>query len=395
MKSLCSFALLAASAASAFAAETVTSPDGSVLLTFDLDNGRPVYTVDFKGRRVINPSHLGLELYSENGRNDFSKAGEVTGANALSLSSGFTLTNVGRASNDETWHPVWGEETSIRNNYNEMAVTLRQPEREREIIVRFRVYDDGMGLRYEFPQQPKLNYFVIKEENTEFAMTGDHIAYWIPGDYDTQEYNYTASRLSEIRGLMPSKVNPDNASTTPFSPTGVQTALQIKTDDGIYLNIHEAACVDYATMHLNLDDKNMVFTSWLTPDNRGQKGYMQTPCRSPWRTVMITDDARKTLASRLILNLNEPCALDDTSWIKPVKYIGVWWEMISGAGSWNYTDEVYSVKLGETDYTKTRPNGRHSANTDKVKRYFDFAAEHGFDQVLVEGWNEGWEDWFG
>lgn len=395
MKSLCTFALLAASAASAFAAETVTSPDGSVLLTFDLDNGRPVYTVDFKGRRVINPSHLGLELYSENGRNDFSKAGEVTGNDALSLSSGFTLTNVGRASNDETWHPVWGEETSIRNNYNEMAVTLRQPEREREIIVRFRVYDDGMGLRYEFPQQPKLNYFVIKEENTEFAMTGDHIAYWIPGDYDTQEYNYTASRLSEIRSLMPSKVNPDNASTTPFSPTGVQTALQIKTDDGIYLNIHEAACVDYATMHLNLDDKEMVFTSWLTPDNRGQKGYMQTPCRSPWRTVMITDDARKILASRLILNLNEPCALDDTSWIKPVKYIGVWWEMISGAGSWNYTDDVYSVKLGETDYTKTRPNGRHSANTGKVKRYIDFAAEHGFDQVLVEGWNEGWEDWFG
>ncbi len=387
--------ILAAAAPAAFAAETVSSPDGNVVLTFDLDGGRPTYKVDYKGRPAINPSHLGLELYSENGRNDFTKGGDVSAADALSLSHGFEIAGVDRSSFDETWKPVWGEETSIRNNYNEMNVKLRQAKQDREIIVCFRVYDDGFGLRYEFPQQPHLNYFVIKEENTEFAMTGDHLAYWIPGDYDTQEYDYTKSRLSEIRSLMPSKLNPDNSSTTPFSDTGVQTALQLKTDDGLYLNIHEAATVEYPTMHLNLNDTTMVLTSWLTPDNQGRKGYMQTPCATPWRTVIITDDARNVLASRLILNLNEPCKIEDTSWIKPVKYVGVWWEMITGAGSWNYTDDLPSVKLGETDYSKTKPNGRHSANTAKVKRYIDFAAEHGFDQVLVEGWNEGWEDWFG
>lgn len=276
-----------------------------------------------------------------------------------------------------------------------MTVRLKQPQFDRVMNIEFRVFDDGIAFRYEFPAQPHLNYFVIKEEISQFAMTGDHWAYWIPGDYDTQEYNYTKSRLSEIRGLFPSKVNPDNASTTVFSPTGVQTSLQLKTDDGIYLNIHEAACINYPTMHLNLNDTTMTFTSWLTPDNQGRKGYMQTPCATPWRTVIITDDARDILASRIAYNLNEPSKIEDTSWIKPVKYIGVWWEMITGKSSWNYTDDVFSVKLGETDYSKTKPNGRHGANNEKVRRYIDFAAEHGFDQVLVEGWNEGWEDWFG
>ncbi len=276
-----------------------------------------------------------------------------------------------------------------------MIVRLKQPQFDRVMNIEFRVFDDGIAFRYEFPAQPHLNYFVIKEEMSQFAMTGDHWAYWIPGDYDTQEYNYTKSRLSEIRGLFPSKVNPDNASTTVFSPTGVQTSLQLKTDDGIYLNIHEAACINYPTMHLNLNDTTMTFTSWLTPDNQGRKGYMQTPCATPWRTVIITDDARDILASRIAYNLNEPSKIEDTSWIKPVKYIGVWWEMITGKSSWNYTDDVFSVKLGETDYSKTKPNGRHGANNEKVRRYIDFAAEHGFDQVLVEGWNEGWEDWFG
>lgn len=390
--------LLAAAASplfSAVAAENVTSPDGDIVLTFDIQDGKPTYFVDFKGKQIIAPSHLGFNLFSETGRNSFEHQGKKAGADALSLKDGFEIVNTTRDSVDETWQPVWGEETNVRNHYNEMAVTLKQPEFNREMVVRFRAFDDGIGFRYEFPQQPNLNYFVIADEVSEFAMTGDHTAYWIPGDYDTQEYNYTKSKLSEIRDLFPSKVNPDNASTTVFSPTGVQTALQLKTDDGVYLNIHEAGTIDYPTMHLNLNDTTMTFTSWLTPDNQGRKGYMQTPTKSPWRSVIITDDARDVLASRIIYNLNEPTKYEDTSWIKPVKYIGVWWEMITGAGSWNYTDDVYSVKLGETDYTKTKPNGRHSANTQKVKRYIDFAAEHGFDQVLVEGWNEGWEDWFG
>ena len=275
-----------------------------------------------------------------------------------------------------------------------MAVTLNQKVQNRNIIIRFRLYNDGLGFRYEFPQQENLNYFVIKEEHSQFAMTGDHTAFWIPGDYDTQEYDYTESKLTEIRGLMKGAIT-DNASQTSFSPTGVQTSLQMKTADGLYINLHEAALVDYSCMHLNLDDKNLIFESWLTPDAMGDKGYMQTPCQSPWRTVIVSDDARDILASKLTLNLNEPCAYQDVSWIKPVKYIGVWWEMITGKSSWAYTDDVYSVKLGLTDYSKTRPNGRHAANNDKVKRYIDFAARHGFDQVLIEGWNEGWEDWFG
>lgn len=381
---------------SVVAAENVISPDGDLKLYFEIQDGYPVYWVDFKGKEVIAPSRLGYSLFSETGRNSFEQQGKKAGADALSLKDGFVLSEVERFDTvDETWQPVWGEETEIRNHYNEMLVNLIQPKFDRKMNIRFRVYDDGFGLRYEFPEQPNLNYFVIAEEDTEFAMTGDHIAYWIPGDYDTQEFNYTKSRLSEIRNLFPSKVDPNNASTSNFSPTGVQTSLQLKTDDGIYINLHEAATIDYPTMHLNLNDTTMTFKSWLTPDNQGRKGYMQTPTKSPWRTAIITDDARDILASRLIYNLNDPTSYEDTSWIKPVKYIGVWWEMISGAGSWNYTDDVYSVKLGETDYKKTKPNGRHSANTENVMRYIDFAAEHGFDQVLVEGWNEGWEDWFG
>ena len=392
------FAIMAISLATtsvAMADVKVASPDGNIVVSFDVDGGRPMYSVDYKGAQVVKPSYLGLELDSENGRNDFSSFSmDKAGADKLSLCTGFELTDTQTSTLDEIWTPVWGEELAIRNNYNEMAATLTQKAFDRHIVVRFRVYNDGMGLRYEFPQQKNLNYLVLKEEKTQFAMTGDHYAYWIPGDYDTQEYDYEKCRLSEIRGKMAGAMR-DNASTTTFSETGVQTSLLIKTDNNIWLNIHEAACVDYATMHLNLDDKNLVFESWLTPDNQGKKGYLQTPCTSPWRTIQITDDARNILASRLILNLNEPCKIEDTSWIKPVKYIGVWWEMITGKGSWNYTDDVYSVQLGKTDYTKTKPNGKHSANNEKVRRYIDFAAEHGFDQVLVEGWNEGWEDWFG
>ncbi|MBF1267540.1 MAG: glycoside hydrolase family 97 protein, partial [Porphyromonadaceae bacterium] len=359
-------------------ASEVTSPNGEMKLTFTLRDSKPYYSVSFRGKPVIKPSRLGYELH-----------------NAESLLEGFTQTGEKTSTFDETWTPVWGENKTIRNHYKELLVNLIQEKTGRVMNLRFRVYDEGVGLRYEFPQEgSKLNYFVVKEECTEFALTGDHIAWWIPGDYDTQEYEYSRSRLSGIRPLFKKKVT-DNASQTSFSETGVQTSLQLKTDDGLYINLHEAALVNYPAMHLNLDDKNMVFRSWLTPDAQGIKGYLQTPCQSPWRTIMITDDARKVLSSHLILNLNEPCKIKDTSWIHPTKYVGVWWEMISGKGDWAYTSQFPSVKLGITDYAKAKPSGRHSANNENVRRYIDFAAQHGFGGVLVEGWNIGWEDWFG
>ena len=381
MKAICTKLtcfLLALFMGSAAMAGSITSPNGQLQLNFSVNpQGEPVYELFYKGKAVIKPSKLGLELKNDPG-----------------LMNGFTLTDTQTSTFDETWEPVWGEVKQIRNHYNEMAVTLNQKAQDRNIIIRFRLFDDGLGFRYEFPLQKNLNYFVIKEERTQFAMAGDHKAFWIPGDYDTQEYDFTESKLSEIRGLMKGAIT-GNASQTQFSPTGVQTSLQMKTADGLYINLHEAALVDYSCMHLNLDDKNLIFESWLTPDAVGDKGYMQAPCKSPWRTVIVSDDARDILASKLTLNLNEPCAYEDVSWIKPVKYVGVWWEMIAGKSTWAYTDDLPSVKLGETDYSKTKPNGRHGANNENVKRYIDFAAANGFDQVLVEGWNEGWEDWFG
>lgn len=358
-------------------ADVVTSPNGIVSIDFQLKNGIPTYKVDYKGKPVIKESRLGLEL--RDGKN---------------LMDGFEQLNVTTSTFDETWQPVWGEVKEIRNHYNELFAELKQPSTDRYMNIRFRVYDDGVGFRYEFPQQKNLVYFVIKEEHSQFAMTGDHTAWWIPGDYDTQEYDYTESKLSEIRSLLSNAVT-SNASQTVFSPTGVQTSLQMKTDEGLYINLHEAALVDYSCMHLNLDDKNLVFESWLTPDADGFKGRLQTPCHSPWRTVMVSDDACDILSSHLILNLNEPCKIGDTSWIKPVKYMGVWWEMIAGGKPWSYTNDIPSVKLGETDYRKVKSNGNHPANTRNVKKYIDFAAKHGFDQLLVEGWNVGWEDWFG
>lgn len=359
-------------------AETLVSPNGDLKMNFNVDqNGVASYDLAFKGKIVINKSGLGLELKGQN-----------------NLMNGFSIINSKNSSFDETWHPVWGEESSIRNHYNEMEVNLKQNSSDISIVLRFRLFDDGLGFRYEFPLQNKLNYFTIKEEHTQFAMTGDHKAFWISGDYDTQEYDYTASKLSEIRNLN-LKSRDGNASQTFFSPTGVQTALMMKTDNGLYINIHEAALKDYSCMHLNLNDKNMVFESWLTPDALGNKGYLQTPCSSPWRTVIVSDDARNILASRITLNLNEPCAIKKTDWIKPVKYVGVWWEMITGKSSWSYTNDYSSVKLGVTDYSKSKPNGTHGANNNNVKKYIDFASKHGFDQVLVEGWNIGWEDWFG
>ena len=390
--------LFAAAAATigASAQEVLRSPDGELELRFSLsDKGEPTYALDYKGRAVVLPSRMGLELRSDAPALEFGAEIQKGGyGEPVSLYDGFEQCGAVRSEFDETWQPVWGEESSIRNRYNELAITLRQPQSGRQMVVRFRLYDEGVGFRYEFPEQEAMTYFTIREERTQFAMTGDHTAFWIPGDYDTQEYDYTESKLSEIRQLMQQAITP-NSSQTPFSPTGVQTALQLKSDDGLYINIHEAALVDYPCMHLDLDDERMVFTSHLTPDAQGWKGYMQTPCHTPWRTVMVTDDAREILASRLILNLNEPCAIEDTSWIKPVKYVGVWWEMITGKSDWAYTQELPSVRLGETDYAAVKPSGRHAANNDNVRRYIDFAAEHGFDQVLVEGWNVGWEDWFG
>lgn len=372
--------MLAFVATAGFAAEVQKSPDGNLSLSFDVnENGAPVYSVDFKGMSVISPSTLGVEL--------------IKGESFLDK---FKVEKVTRSSFDETWTPVWGETKTIRNNYNEMAVRLSQNAegKEREMIIRFRVFNDGVGFRYEWPEQANLNYFVIKEERTRFTLTGDHKSFWIPGDYDTQEYDYCVCKLSEIRKEMSKYLNPDNASTTVFSPTGVQTSLQMKTDDGLYINIHEAACVNYSTMHLNYDEKANAFESWLTPDARGNKGYMMSPCISPWRTVMVVDDARKVLDSKIILNLNEPCKIEDTSWIHPTKYMGVWWEMITGKGTWAYSDAT-AVNLDSVDYKNMKPNVTHSANNANVKKYIDFASEHGFDQLLVEGWNIGWEDWIG
>ena len=368
-------------------AQQVKSPNGNVVVSFSLvDNGVPTYKVSYKGKPVIKQSRLGLELTPSH--NDGIKAEDTN------LMDGFKVSNTETSSFKEVWKPVWGETSSILNHYNEMAVSLTQEHPNRTIIVRFRVYNDGMGLRYEFPRQSNLGYFIIKDEHTQFAMAGDHTAWWLPGDYDTQEYETVTSKLSEIRSKMKSAVT-YNTSQTTFSETGVQTSLQMKSSDGLYINLHEAACVNYPTMHLNLDDKNMVFESWLTPDAQGNKAYMQAPRTTPWRTLIVSDDARDMLSSNLILNLNDPCQYDDTSWIKPVKYCGVWWEMIVGRKSWNYTDEFPTVEIGVTDFSKAKPNGRHGATTAEVKRYIDFAAKNGLDQVLVEGWNIGWEDWFG
>lgn len=368
------------------AAQTVTSPNGSVSVSFSLaDGGVPTYEMAYKGRPVVKPSHLGLELAKDKHA--------TKGLAETSLMDGFTERNSQTTTFDETWKPVWGETATIRNHYNELLVCLHQDATGRDMNIRFRVYDDGMGLRYEFPQQDSLVYFIVKEEHTQFAMTGDHTAWWLPGDYDTQEQETQESRLSEIRSRFHDAVNWSNSSVAVFSKTGVQTALQMKSQDGLYINIHEAALVGYPAMHLNLDDKNMVFESWLTPDATGNKAYVQTPFNTPWRTVMVSDDARDMLSSNLILNLNEPCKIKDTSWIHPTKYCGVWWEMIVGKSTWNYTDDYPSVDIYKVDWNKVKPNGRHGATTANVKRYIDFAAKNGLQAVLVEGWNIGWEDW--
>lgn len=375
--------------------EALLSPDGMLRLSFSVKDGIPMYALQRDGKDVILPSRLGFEMRGtvKSEKIDI-QADRISKTDAIPgymMDRGFELLDSSRDSLDETWEPVWGEESSIRNHYNELLVRLRQKESGRRMDVRFRLFDDGLGFRYEFPGGQPLVYFVIKEELTEFAMAGDHLSWWIPGDYDTQEYEYCECRLSEISSRFSEQVC-GNSSQTLFSTSGVQTSLQMKTDDGLYINIHEAALVDYPCMHLLVDGKTGTLHAFLTPDAQGWKGYMQTPCTTPWRTVQVADSAEKQLASRLVLNLNEPCAYEDVSWIKPVKYMGVWWEMIAGKGSWSYTD-VPSVKLDSFDYSTATPNGRHSANNANVRRYIDFAAANGFDALLVEGWNIGWEDW--
>ncbi len=379
MKNLIILACFCLSLSATAIAQKVASPNGEVQMEFKLlEDGTPAYSLSYNNKPVIKTSKLGLQLKDDE----------------HSLLHNFEIIEREESTFDETWEPVWGEESEIRNHYNELAVVLNQKPTDRQMIIRFRVFNDGLGFRYEFPQQENLGHFIVEEERTQFAMTGDHTAFWIPGDYDTQEYDYIESRLSEIRGLMEGSIT-DNLSQTSFSDTGVQTSLLLRTDDGLYINLHEAALIDYSAMHLNLDDENMIFESWLTPDVTGNKAYMIAPGVTPWRTIIVSDDARDILASRMTYNLNEPVAIDDTSWIKPVKYVGVWWEMITGKSSWHYTNDFPAVRLGITDFENATPNDTHGATTENVKRYIDFAAKHGFDGVLVEGWNIGWEDWFG
>lgn len=383
MKQILTLLLLAATLVANARTETLKSPDGNLEMTFTLsEDGTPLYSLRHGDKDVVLDSRLGYllrgDLYGNTPENYMQESYYT-----VDFCSGFAVVNTATAAFDQTWEPVWGEESKIRNHYNELAVTLEKKNfkgkegADVQMVVRFRLYDDGLGFRYEFPQQKNLKYFVVVDELTQFRMTGDHKAFWIPGDYDTQEYNYAESRLSEVRAKLPEMLF-FNASQHVAGPTAVQTALQMKTDDGLYVNIHEAAVVNYPTMTLILDDKDFSFKADLTPDAAGWRGRLCAPCTSPWRTVMVVDDAREVLASRLILNLNEPCALEDVSWIRPVKFMGVWWEMITGKRSW-----AYGSRLG------------HGADTGNVKKYIDFAAEHGFDALLVEGWNEGWRDWFG
>ena len=356
-------------------AQKLVSPDGNLVLELQLKKGVPTYQLSYKGKTIIESSRLGLEMEE------------------ASLSGEFTQTDVKNSSLDETWSPVWGEYAHIRNHYNEMAVTLVQKHpQSRTLLLRFRLFDDGLGFRYELPVQNELNYLTVKDELTEFNLTGNHTFFCIPGDYDTNEFAYTTAPLSEIKEGMKKNLR-KKGYESPATSFTVQTPLMMKTAGGVYINIHEAALVDYSAMLLNVDDEAFRLSAHLTPDKLGKKGYLQLPCQSPWRTIIVSDDARDILASQLILNLNEPCRFEDTSWIKPLKFVGVWWEMFTGDGkTWAYSD-YYKAKPGVTDYKTLSPNGHHPANTAHVKEYVDFAAEQGIDAVLVEGWNEGWEDW--
>lgn len=376
----------------------LSSPNEVLTMKFIMtEDGQAKYSLNYGSKRVILPSTLGFELRGVVAADKLILGDPIEKSDskpARMFCDGFKVIDIVNDSLDETWNPVWGEESSILNNYNEMVVNMIKSDTKEKMSIRFRLYDDGLGFRYEFAEGQELKYFVIKEELTEFVLSGDHYAWWIPGDYDTQEYEYSESRLSEIPKLLKKSVS-GNMSQTPFALNGVQTSFLMKSEDSLYISIHEAALVDYPCMHLMVDGKKHTLRSHLTPDAQGWKGYMQTPCKTPWRTVQVASSATEMLASRLVLNLNDPCVYEDVSWIHPVKYMGVWWEMIAGSGSWAYTWDVPTVRLGVTDYSKLHQNGKHSANNKNVMRYIDFASENGFDALLVEGWNIGWEDWAG
>ena len=356
-------------------AQSIQSPSKQILLDFGLaENGRPTYSVTFKNKTVILQSALGI--YLKDGSN---------------LATNFSSEGIKNITFNENWKPVLGEQASIINHYNEMKVALSQAGTNRKMNIIFKVYDEGVAFRYEFPKQKDLNYFIIKEEKTEFNLAGNHKTFWIPGDYDSQEYPYEETKLSEINT---DNVNLNNGIglKTIFSKYAVQSPLMMKSEDGIYINIFEAAVVNYPVMHLDVNPKTYALTSHLVPNSIGDKAYLQTPCVSPWRTIMVSDDARDIIGSKMILNLNEPSKIDDTSWIKPMKYVGIWWEIHVGKSTWDYAGSQNAQNVLTQDLI---PSGKHGANTANTKRYIDFAAKHGFDGVLVEGWNVGWEDWFG
>jgi hypothetical protein len=375
-------------------AQTIQSPDGKLSLIFKIaDEGIPTYKMMIGNQAVIKESRLGLklkELYADtyiNNEPDNNKS-------IPSLDKGFSVEKIDSTTMDETWSPVWGEVKTIRNHYKELAVTLTQTSvNNRRIIIRFRIFNDGLGFRYEFPLQESLNYFTVADELTQFCLTGDHTAFWIPGDYDTNEYYYTKSSLSKVDATYGKNVS-EIFSKTIIGKNFVQSPLMMKTHEGMYINIFEAGLVDYPAMQLEIDQSNFVLTAHLVPDAVGNKAYMQTPCKTPWRTIIVSNKATDILASKIILNLNEPSKIENKSWIKPMKYVGIWWEMHIGTASWNYAD-INNVNLALTDWKNLKPNGKHGATTARTKRYIDFATEHGFDGVLVEGWNVGWEDWYG
>ena len=360
-------------------AQNVTSPNGNLSLNFKLSpSGEPVYQLSYKNKSVIKESKMGFEL-----------------KDSPELKSGFKIVDTRTDAKNETWEQVWGEVKTVRNNYKELAVTLEQKSENltRRIVVRFRIFDDGLGFRYEFPVQNDLKYFTVNDEKTEFNLTGDHKTFWIPGDYDSNEYAYNTTKLSEINATK-GKLDTAIAVKSIFADNAVQTPLMIKTAEGLYINFHEAALVNYPAMYMLVDRTTFAMTSHLAPNAVGSAAFLQTPAKTPWRTIIVSDKATDILASKMILNLNEPNKIKDTSWIKPQKFVGVWWEMFNGKGTWNYAD-VNNVKIDETDWKSLKPNGKHAANTANVKKYIDFAAANGIDSVLVEGWDIGWEDWFG
>jgi hypothetical protein len=352
-------------------AQDLKSPNGELEMQFDLKDGRPQYQLKYKNSTVIKPSFLGFELKGS------------------SLKDGFEIGNIKNSSVDTTWNPVWGEESTIQNSYNELVVELVQPSDKKTLNIRFRLFNDGIGFRYEFPIQPNLKHFVVRDELTEFNLTGNHKAFWIPADYDSNEYSYTTSKLSEVDAWKDPAISFGNKETNRPDQFGVKTPLMLKSEDGLYINIHEAALIDYPVMELHLNKENFQLVAELAPDVLGNKAYLRTPFQTPWRTILVSDKAEDILASRMILNLNEPSKIEDESWIEPMKYMGVWWEMQIGKSRWDYTNNLDEV----SDEGKLIPHNNHAANTKNVKRYIDFASENGIKGLLVEGWNIGWEEW--